>query len=237
MKVGLIKCYEVSEELLPFAGGDFLNLFKKLLPEVAEWVVFSVIDNEFPEFDQLDQCDAYICTGSSFSVYEEIDWILRLKELVQEIQKQNIPFVGMCFGHQMLAHALGGKTQKAEQGWCIGVHTQHIARHEKWMRLYQPKLEILMSCQDQVVSLPPNSVLLANAARCPVAMFKVGGNMIGIQAHPEYSKAYCQALMESRRDRIDPELIEAAMATMDRDLDDQRLAQWIWNFLKLKTGK
>src|SRR5690606_23965151 len=94
-----------------------------------DWAFYDVVNDHFPE--SADECDAYICTGSRYSVYDDMPWIKELKHLVQELYQLQIPYIGVCFGHQMLAEALGGKVEKAAAGWCVGVHTFRVLQREE----------------------------------------------------------------------------------------------------------
>lgn len=227
MKIGLLLCDHVRPEFRD-EFGDYPAMFSDFLPEL-EMETFAVCDNKFP--DSANACDAYIATGSSYSVYENIDWIIRLKEFVQEIRAANKAYVGICFGHQMLGEALGGKVQKSENGWGVGVHTFQILEQKSFMNPFQPSVNLLMMCQDQVVEFPPNSKVIAKSAICPVGMFLVGDRMLGIQAHPEFPKAYNQTLMENRISRMGAVTVEKGIKSLDMPLDASLISQWIMGFL------
>lgn len=228
MKIGLLECDHVLPELRHIAG-DYRDMFLDFLPG-PEWVFFDVCKGQFPSPD--DDCDAYLCTGSRFSVYDEVDWILELKSFVKNIYNSDKKFIGVCFGHQMLGEALGGKVKKAESGWNVGVHAFEILQPAPWMSPFQPRLNLMMMCQDQVVQLPPGSTVLARTAHCPVGMFHVGANMLGIQGHPEFPKTYEARLLEMRRDRIGSEKVDAALKSLDLPVDAAPIAAWIGHFLK-----
>lgn len=230
MKVGLLQCDHIADRFRPITGGDYDHLFRRLLPDL-EWVVYDVVNNVFP--GAIDECDAYICSGSVHSVYEDIPWILRLKSLVRQLYDHQKLFIGVCFGHQMMAEALGGKVGKADGGWCVGVHTFEVIEREDWMVPFQPKFNMLMSCQDQVLTLPPESTVLARTADCPVGLFRVGERMLGMQAHPEFTKAYARALMEGRRERIGADRVEAGLGTLALGLDSDDISNWLLEFLKV----
>lgn len=176
--------------------------------------------------------DAYICTGSRCSVYDDRPWIAALKDFVREVQECGKPFVGICFGHQMLAEALGGKVEKAAQGWGVGVHDMYIVRPENWMtpQLSHCKLQYMHA--DQVQHLPRDSTLLASAEHCRVAMFRIGPRMLGIEGHPEFPAAYVEALLRDRLDRIGPDRVEAGIASLRERTDHETAGRWISNFLE-----
>jgi GMP synthase-like glutamine amidotransferase len=229
MKIGLLESDHVSEKYLSISG-TYPQMFAKLLPEV-EIISFDVLNGQFPK--SVDDCEAYICTGSKYSVYEDIDWIKQLKDFVFQLYKKEKKFVGVCFGHQMLAEALGGKVLKSGKGWNVGVHPFGIAIKEEWMDPFQETFDLIMMCQDQVVELPDNSKLLAHADDCFVGMFKVGDTMLGIQAHPEFSKEYEKALMLDRIDRIGEEKVQKAIKSFEKSPDQGLIGRWIVKFLSL----
>ena len=230
MKVGLLECDHVREELLHIAG-DYRQMFPALLSKVTpdwEFVFYDVCNGHFPA--STDECDVYICSGSKSSVYDQDEWILQLKQFVKDIYKSEKYYIGVCFGHQMLGEALGGKVQKSDFGWCVGVHSFHIVKQENWMQPKQDSLNLLMMCQDQVVKMPPESTLLAESENCPVAMFRVGKRMLGIQAHPEFTKNYDQALMELRTERSGQTKVDSGIASLELPTHEVTVAKWIRNF-------
>src|SRR5262249_38080781 len=190
---------------------------------------FDVCNGEFPP--ALDAFDAYLATGSRFSAYDDVDWIHVLKNFVRQIQEAKKPFIGVCFGHQILAEALGGKVARAESGWGVGVQAVEIVKPELWMRPEQSSCGLQYMHQDQVVRLPESGVVIGQSDHCPVAMFRVGDSMLGIQAHPEFPKAYSEALLADRVERIGQERVKSALASLDRPTDESIVTKWIVEFL------
>ncbi|TLU90749.1 amidotransferase [Dyadobacter sediminis] len=233
MKVGLLECDHVREDLLHIAG-DYRQMFPALFSKVApgwEFVFYDVCNGHFPA--SAEECDVYICSGSKSSVYDQEEWILQLKQFVKDIYQSEKKYIGVCFGHQMLGEALGGKVQKSDSGWCVGVHSFQIIKKENWMQPEQDSLNLLMMCQDQVVKLPPESILLAQSENCPNAMFRVGERMLGIQAHPEFPKIYDKALMELRTERIGQAKVDSGIASLEWPTHETIAAEWIRNFAKV----
>ncbi len=226
-KVGLLLCDYISPQYQYIASG-YTEMFTVTYPNF-ELEVFAVCDGVFPE--SVDACEAYICTGSHRSVYEEEDWIFRLKDFVREIYVHQKKYIGHCFGHQLLAEALGGKVQKAEVGWCVGVHTFEIVQREAWMLPFQQSFNVLMLCQDQVQELPPDSVVLASGKDAPIGMFRVGEHMLGIQGHPEFTKVYERAVMEDRVEKIGALKVKKAVKSLTLPLDRDLMVEWIEQFL------
>ncbi|GAB2779154.1 GMP synthase [Rhabdobacter roseus] len=236
MKIGLLECDHVREEFRHIAG-DYRDMFPALFREVAPYWTFTFFDvcnDAFPA--SVHDCDAYICTGSKYSVYDDEPWIHRLQEFVRQLYNSQKPYVGVCFGHQLLAEALGGKVQKAETGWCVGVHGFELVQPEAWMQPALPAFNSLMMCQDQVLALPPEGTLLARTPSCAVGMFRVGTFMLGIQAHPEFTKEYDEALIRARVDRIGTLGVEAGLQSLALATDQLVFAEWIVRFVEAAQG-
>ena len=236
MNVGLLQCDHVAERFAHIAG-DYPAMFGALFEQYAPDITlmnFAVCDDEWPE--NTGDCAAYLCTGSRFSVYDDVPWIHRLKDFVRELQAANKPFVGICFGHQMLAEALGGRVAKAESGWGVGVHALEVSQTENWMQPPQTVCRLQYMHQDQVLELPTGSVVLGGSAHCPVGMFRVGQTMLGIQAHPEFPVAYSAALLHDRRTRIGDACTQTALESLQQSTDDGVVTQWLAAFVRHATS-
>lgn len=231
MNIGLLQCDHVREEFQNIAS-DYSDMFRQFfaehIPEI-ELTVYDVCHGELP--NNVDLHDGYITTGSSHSVYEDIDWIHQLASFVRQLNEHQKKLVGICFGHQMIAHALGGRVERAESGWGIGIKSSEVKSTKAWMQPVQQEYNLLLSHQDQVMTLPPNGEVLAGNAHCPISMFGVGEHFLGIQAHPEFTVDYADALMQVRVDRIGQSTIDDAQSTLSRQQDDTEIAQWIHRFL------
>ena len=232
MKIGLLECDHILERFRHIAG-DYRDMFAALFASHAPQISlqpFDVCNGEFPS--SLDACDAYLTTGSRFSAYDDIDWIQALKNFTRRIHEAKKPFVGVCFGHQMMAEALGGRVARAETGWGVGARGVEIIRRELWMRPEQSRCALQYMHQDQVELLPEDGVVIGRSDHCPVAMFRVGDSMLGIQAHPEFPKAYSEALLLDRVERIGEERVKAALPSLSQPTDEPVVAKWIVKFLE-----
>ncbi len=228
MKVGLLVCDSVNDEFLHI-GGNYDDMFCTLFPDL-QLVPYPIHQQVFPK--NFSECDAWMTTGSRHSANDYLEWIAWLKSFILELYNNKIPFVGICFGHQVLAAALGGKIAKATNGWSVGIHEFSLLTNLKWMNPSVNTFNICMMCQDQVTTLPPESQLLAISPNCPVAMYLVRDHMLGIQGHPEFSKEYTKALIDTRQSRIGIEIANAGVQSLKCFSPDSRLiAYWIKNFL------
>lgn len=231
MKIGLLECDDVVGRF-PTVEGGYREMFAALLEPHAPKLRFSYYAawrGELPKKAQ--DCDAWLCTGSQYSVYDKLDWIESLKNFVRQLYREKKPFVGVCFGHQLLAQALGGEVARAKQGWGVGVHEMTVVEPEPWMQPPLASCRLHYMHQDQVQRLPGASVVLARAAHCEVAMFRIGESMLGIEGHPEFTVPYSEALIRARKERIGAERAEAALASLAQQTDGAVVARWMLQFV------
>ena len=227
MRIGLLECDHVNDSLRHIAG-DYRDMFTKLFahhaPEI-ELTFFDTRNGILP--DSIEDCDGYLTTGSRFSALDDEPWINELKSFIREAAGREWPFVGICFGHQVMAEAMGGSVSRVE--WGIGAHPTNIKHTEFWMIPKAGSCSLLYSHRDQVVELPDHAVVVAEAGHCPFAMFSLGERMIGIQGHPEFPLEYLEALVRSRTAIIGEEKVSAA--DFRSETDSALAGRWIANFL------
>lgn len=217
MRVGLLECDHVDDRYTSI-GGDYFDMFEGLLPDL-DLVRYDAINGVLPTSP--DECDGWVATGSRHSAYEDLDWITRLGGFVRDVHHADVPFVGICFGHQVLAHFTGGRTEKAATGWGVGAHETIVG----------PKARLLYLHQDQVVALPDDGVVLGVTDHCPNGIIQVGETMLGIQAHPEFAGEYVEALLVAREERIGHDVVERALASLDAPRDEAIAVGWMMRFL------
>ncbi len=232
MRLGILQCDSVREHLQPDYG-DYPDMFQGLLGQDRPNLTVRVYDLTQGQFPQdLDECDAWLFTGSKWSVYDPDDWIARAHDLVKVLHTDRRPTIGVCFGHQLVARALGGRVDKAANGWGVGVHTMQVHEPRPWMEPARSQVPLLVSHQDQVQEPPPGAAHLAGHPFCPYDMFQIGEHILTIQGHPEFPKGYSQALMEIRRDTLGEETFNTGMASLDGNVDGHVIASWIHRFLE-----
>ncbi len=231
MKLGILKTDAVREEWVP-EFGEYPDMFIRLLgprdPEL-EFTVYDVMLGEYP--GHVDDEDAYLITGSKFSVYEDLDWIHRLLDFLRELHARRKKIVGICFGHQAVAQALGGETRKADGGWGVGLHHHRFATKPDWFDNDDEEFAVLVSHQDQVVELPEGAEVLAGSSFCPNAVYQLGDHVLTFQGHPEFVNDYSRAIIEYRWDLIGDEKAKRGLASLKSEPETDRMAGWILNFL------
>ncbi len=233
MHLGLLICDHARLEL-NHPDGSYPEMFRRLLPDF-EIRDYYVCDGVFPV--NPDECDGWLISGSRLSVYEEVDWIIRLKEFVKLIRDSGRPCIGVCFGHQMIGEALGGKVMKAPGGWCTGVHPFDIQIPQPWMDPPQDKVNLLMMCQDQVIQLPPDTRVLATSLHIPNGMIRVGRNMLGIQGHPEFSVDFEEQLIRINAQYLAPGQAEEDLESLKQPVHSGVVTQWMAEFLRTADGR
>ncbi len=231
MQIGLLVCDQVNEEWR-VVHGDYPEMYQSWLSNY-ELVPYKIYAGDFPADPNAHA--AWIATGSRFSTYDDLDWINWLKEFIVSIGYTNSTFIGVCFGHQVLGEALGGTVEKSSNGWQVGVRAFDILHPESWMTPFQQTINILMMCQDQVIELPPDSKVLSSHPNCPNGMFLTGNQYLGIQGHPEFTKAYTKALMLKREARIGKDRVKAGIDSLEMVPDNKLLAEWINQFIQRKN--
>jgi GMP synthase-like glutamine amidotransferase len=230
VRIGLLECDHVDERYRGVVG-DYRDEFERLLG--TEVVPFDVVAGEVPVSPT--GCDAWVCSGSRHSVYDDAPWIDAASAFVAEVHEAGTPFVGICFGHQLLAAALGGTVERAGSGWGAGVRRIDVIADEPWMDPRRPAVALHFMHQDQVSEVPDGGVVLGRTDHCEVAAFRVD-RMLGVQAHPEFTAAYVEALLVDRADRIGDEATAAARASLATPTDEDVVARWLVRFLAGDTG-
>ncbi|QFU77587.1 GMP synthase [Halioglobus maricola] len=232
MKIGILKTDAVNPKFVR-EYGEYPDMFTSLLGEVdpdLEFVTYDVEEGQFPA--DVDEVDAYLMTGSKSSVYEDKAWIARSMDLIREINARKKKLVGICFGHQLVAQALGGKTEKSSKGWGQGLHTHSFSTAPGWHDGENPDFHILVSHQDQVVENAEGAEVLASSDFCENAVVQIGDHILTFQGHPEFTPGYSTEIMNLRREMIGEKIYEEGMASLATAEQGDRVARWIVNFLR-----
>lgn len=206
MKIGILEAGRPPEELDTYA--DYGTMLEDFIThsdsDGFSFEVFPVLDAEFPESTR--QFDGWIISGSKFGAYENLPWMLTLQELIREIHAAGLPMIGICFGHQIIAAALGGKVVKSDKGWGVGLHDYKLtAQAPEWITTESGHFTLNAMHQDQVVELPKGATVVASSEFCEYAALLYGDSILTFQAHPEFSTDYETALIELRKTTVIPD--------------------------------
>jgi GMP synthase-like glutamine amidotransferase len=240
LHIGILQTDSVKPELA-LRHGDYPDMFRSLLadPEVlpagCPVPTFLDIDACQRDFPDARACDAYVITGSRHSVYDDLPWIAPLADFVADALGQQRRVVGICFGHQLIAHHFGGEARAADAGWCVGVQRARVVDQAGWMDPPADAFKLPVSHRDQVVRLPPGARVFAVGEQCPLAGF-VLGDALAFQGHPEFSHGYAGELMDSRRQALGEVLLHAGKASLSQDSDARLVARWMLNFMRRSQG-
>lgn len=232
MKLGILKTDAVRPQWVPEFGEypDMFIAMLKLADPALEFTVYDVERGQYPA--DIDEVDAYLITGSKAGVYEDKPWIATLTAFVQQLHDRRKKLVGICFGHQMVAHALGGKVHKSPKGWGVGLHTHRFTSLPAWHDQEDMDLDILVSHQDQVEVVAEGAQVLAGSEFCANAVCQIGEHILTFQGHPEFVKAYSRELLAFRRECIGEQVYLKAMESLGGDHQGRRVGLWIHNFLQ-----
>ncbi len=233
MRIGILKTDSVRAEFQR-EFGDYPAMFRAMLMASAddipiEFKDYDVQRTQYPA--SLDECDAYLITGSRESVYDDQPWIHRLAQFVRELDAARHPLVGICFGHQLIAHVLGGETRAADAGWAVGVHEAVVVSPAQWMLPYRERFGLLSSHKDQVVQLPERARVFASTSLCPYSGFTIDAHILTFQGHPEFAKGYARALIELRRGLLGEPRYSSGVESLERPIHPSLIGRWIINFV------
>ena len=231
--IGILNAYHFDTAPGNFQE-DYCRLILGFMNEIATGLKLGICEYKFAQGHypgSVNDCAMWIITGSPKGVHDDIPWIHKLCHFTKELHLQRKKTVGICFGHQMIAHALGGTVAKRPGGWGVGIRDFAIYKHTPWMKPDATSLALPFSHQDQVDSLPPGAEPLGGDGLCANQLFQIGNHMLSMQGHPEFSVGFAMARLLSRKGEVTPEVFETAMQSYSRPTDRELLIQWIGKFL------
>ncbi|MGB4100805.1 MAG: type 1 glutamine amidotransferase [Alphaproteobacteria bacterium] len=237
--VGIIETGQPHEHLAA-QYGYFPDMFRNYFSKFPG-MTFSTyqVFNGVPVPDP-DSCDAWIITGSPHAVYESHAWLPPMMSMIRTALDRDSRMLGICFGHQLMAHACGGLVKKSERGWGIGVHEYAVTQAGQNVIALGEKLNLLASHQDQVEVMPERGTLLAQSAFCPHAAIAYGKSGLSFQGHPEFTDIFArESISFRRREGMIPEQIaDAGLMTLDgRMVDADQLAPVLARFLMRQEAR
>lgn len=223
MKVGILQAGHAPAEMIAETG-NYAQMFTQFLSgRDYSFAAYSVVDMEFPK--SAHSADCWVITGSRHGVYENLPFIEPLKALVRDIYNLKIPLVGVCFGHQVIAQALGGQVEKYSGGWSVGATDYDFEGQTVSLNAWH---------QDQVVALPADARVLGSSPFCKYAFLGYGENVFTVQAHPEFDSRFINGLIDTRgRGLVPDDLLERASRKLELPNSNSALADRIHSALNL----
>ena len=200
--------------------GDYPDMFARLLAGHGfTFRTYRVVEGVFPA--DVTDCDGWLITGSRHGVYEAHPWIAPLEQFIRGSFAAHVPMVGICFGHQIIAQAMGGKVEQFAGGWAVGAQDYDFGGTTLTLNAWH---------RDQVVTLPKGAQVVASNDFCANAAL-LYDHAFTVQAHPEFRPDFIDGLMKTRGKGLVPDdLMAAATTRLTRPLQDQTMADQIAAF-------
>lgn len=221
MKIGILMTGHAADDIHK-THGDYDDMFARLLDGHGfEFVSYDVEGGQLPKSPE--ECDGWLITGSKHGVYEDHPWIKPLEEFIRAVHAAGRPLIGVCFGHQIVAQALGGKVVKYPGGWSVGRRDYRIDGQEMALNAWH---------QDQVIEVPEGAKVIGSSDFCANAALVYGDNILTIQPHPEFAAPVLSDLIRLRgRGVVPDDLLAEAEARLDAPTDADRFADRMAEFL------
>lgn len=237
MKIGILETGHLSDSLKA-KYGRYPDFFERLVaPHLleAEFFAVAIVDGEQPESPM--QADGWIITGSRSGAYEDEPWIPPLETFLRACLESKVPVAGICFGHQILAQAMGGKVVNSPKGWGFGIHDYELKARPAWLAQIPQEFSIPAIHQDQVIEAPQGAQVFAESSFCPIAGLAYGGldnpHAISIQPHPEMSADFVADIAEERlKDIISAEIVKPALKSLEKPADQEAWGKTIAAFFR-----
>ena len=224
--IGLLVCGRFSDDMHT-AFGTYSDRYTQMLgTEMFDYRSFQVNDGELPT---IKDADAWLVSGSRHGAYEEHDWIPLLEEHLRNAFAAEQPIIGVCFGHQVIAQAFGGRVEKYEGGWEIGQVSYSLEGPFK--NVVQDETNLLAFHQDQVVELPETAKVVGRTANCRYAAIQYGSHALSIQPHPEFDDTLVTGLLDERGHLLPSESVGKARTSLGSELHNSSVAEVLRNFV------
>jgi GMP synthase-like glutamine amidotransferase len=224
MKIGILECGHTMPEV-ESDHGTFPQMFARLLEGHGfNYAAYDVENMVFPA--DVSECDGWLLTGSKHGAYEDHAFIPPLEAFIRKTYAQGVPMVGICFGHQLIAQALGGRVEKYQDGWALGLTDYK----------FDGVGELALNAwhQDQVIERPEGAEPIASNGFCENAALIYGKKALTVQPHPEFGGEIVSEYVNVRRGTgtYPDALMDAALGKSSGPDDNASLAKMIADFFK-----
>lgn len=174
----------------------------------------------------------FVVTGSPASVNDDSPWIRRLEALVRQLHARRTPMVGLCFGHQVIAKALGGAVGLSPGGWRVGTAPLPLQSPPAWLADAPPQLCLYAVHNEQVLLAPPEARVVGGDRFCPLGSLAVGEHIWTVQYHPEFSPAFMADLLDALDGELPDAVIQTGRQQIQQPADGAALMRWIARFFQ-----
>ncbi|KAI3393681.1 hypothetical protein diail_3818 [Diaporthe ilicicola] len=243
----------VTDEPLPSVAaklGGFDNIFTSLLRaacesldpprtleselEISAHDVVAGDPDTGTTYPDPQSIDAVLITGSKHSAYADDDWIVRLTAYTRRLLDEGrVRVLGVCFGHQIVARALGARVARSPSGWELSVTQVELTEEGK--RVFRAEdLKIYQMHRDAVMEYQPGVIPLACTEQCPIQAMYIPRLLLTVQGHPEFSQFIMSEFLQARHQAgkiRDGPFQDAKMRMMDEH-DGVLVAQTFLRFLR-----
>jgi GMP synthase-like glutamine amidotransferase len=231
MKLTIIQTGEVPE---PLRGrfGPYAAMFHRMFDATGNGFTYETVRvSEGETLPDPRDLEAVVLTGSAAGVYDDLAWMEPLRGFIRDAYEAKTPMLGICFGHQIMADALGGDVRKSDKGWGLGRHSYGVLARPRFMGAAPAALAVACSHQDQVITPPKDAEVILGSGFTPYAgLAYANGAALSFQPHPEFDDDYTLALAELRRGRAPDAVVDAALASVATPSDSGAMAGYIGAF-------
>ncbi|CAK72664.1 unnamed protein product (macronuclear) [Paramecium tetraurelia] len=221
----------------PFYYTKFVNIMEAMhlgiyKEEDENWEVYLVMEHKFPNLQGLD---GIVITGSSSAAYDlSEDWKQPLFEFLREADKLKIRILGICFGHQVLAHCLGGEAQKMPHVDRMQVGRKAISTQFKWKDQVIENLNVYQIHGDYVAKLPKDTEVIMSTDHCQNYAYK-NDHILSVQFHPEFNALILLYIFRNSQNPLREVYAKDCYESFKQGYDHQYIIwEFMTNFLKNK---
>lgn len=229
--IGILELGRPPEELAKRYPSYAEMLASWVAPIGEKVTIYPIIDGAV--FPEPKQADLWIISGSKCGVYEPHMWIPELEKFIRSAKDLgSVRMLGICFGHQIIAQALGGQVIKSDKGWGVGLHHYELSRvtlnNNKKITLLPEPFSIHAYHQDQVIEAPEGAEIIAHSDFCSIAALRYPGFALSFQGHPEFDRDYEADLIKLRLNAgiLDKAIADRAIASLKEENTRLRLRDW-----------
>lgn len=233
-RLGILQAGRAPQELIG-EFPDYHHMFEILLGRDAfDYLHWAVLDGDFPT--DANAADAWLITGSRHGAYDPLEWIPPLEALIRDIHSNGLPMVGICFGHQIIAQALGGKIEKFDAGWSVGRVNYQLDPTFFDFTTDDLSTPLLAFHQDQVIQPPANALTVGSSDFCRHAALAYDSSILTIQPHPEFSADYLERLLDVRGEILPNTVQNRARSSLAEPVHAESIASTLRLFLNQTHG-